>query len=325
MYCLSPKSPIEKARLTLKQKPLDIHDPTIVDASKFKHELAFFLLGNTKYADKLMLYDSYLGTSRDVHGTTHDSETVGPEQTSSTDQNSPAAVEIVTHSPQGADINSRDQLPHSYKSHATNNEKHCILRSGQSLSCGLGVSYDFRSSMTLSEKAIKLWTLATVELRQEPEVYRIGHSPNLPKGGLEKRSRNFQNLPFSSGEFDEMFKQSAEFDSVILIIILSTVYGSIHLTAWNFTFPSLLERIIWRISCIIIASSAPGVFLTAIAVDRMDGRYIIKIFIALTLWLIAGLYSGARVFIIIESFISIRKLPLGVYVTVDWSKYIPHL
>jgi len=41
--------------------------------------------------------------------------------------------------------------------------------------------------------------------------------------------------------------------------------------------------------------------------------------------LLGLLYSGARLFIIVESFISIRKLPLGVFVTIDWAKYIPHL
>ena len=245
-----------------------------MDASKFKHELALFLLGNTKYANKLILYDSNLGTSNNVHGTTHDSATIGPEQTSSTNQNSPAAIEIVTHVPRDANINSRDQLPYYNKSHATNNEKHCILMPGQSLPCGLGLSSDYHFRMTLSEKAINAWTLATVALRQEPEVYRIGHLPTLLKGGLEDRSRNYQELPFRSNEINGMFKHSPDdIASYILIVVLSTVYGLIHLTAWNFTFPSLLERIMWRISCIIIASGLPVTFLMVISADiRSHGQ-----------------------------------------------------
>jgi hypothetical protein len=38
-----------------------------------------------------------------------------------------------------------------------------------------------------------------------------------------------------------------------------------------------------------------------------------------------ALYIGARIFVVVESFISIRRLPLGVFVTVDWADYIPHL
>ena len=41
--------------------------------------------------------------------------------------------------------------------------------------------------------------------------------------------------------------------------------------------------------------------------------------------LIATLYIFARVFIIVESFISLRHVPLGVYTDVGWPKYIPHL
>ncbi|KAL8966178.1 MAG: hypothetical protein Q9183_003488 [Haloplaca sp. 2 TL-2023] len=43
------------------------------------------------------------------------------------------------------------------------------------------------------------------------------------------------------------------------------------------------------------------------------------------LFLILLLYLFARVFIIVESFISLRHVPLGVYTEVGWSTYIPHL
>lgn len=39
----------------------------------------------------------------------------------------------------------------------------------------------------------------------------------------------------------------------------------------------------------------------------------------------ALLFIFARVFIVVESFISLRHVPLGVYVNVGWAKYIPHL
>lgn len=37
------------------------------------------------------------------------------------------------------------------------------------------------------------------------------------------------------------------------------------------------------------------------------------------------LYLFSRVFIIVESFLSLRHVPIGVYTSVGWSKYIPHL
>ena len=48
-------------------------------------------------------------------------------------------------------------------------------------------------------------------------------------------------------------------------------------------------------------------------------------FLTLVMASVILLYVSARVFITVESFISIRKLPLGVYVTVNWANYFPHL
>lgn len=44
---------------------------------------------------------------------------------------------------------------------------------------------------------------------------------------------------------------------------------------------------------------------------------------ALGIYCFAYIYS--RIFLIVESFISVRHLPIGVYITIDWSDYIPHL
>ena len=49
--------------------------------------------------------------------------------------------------------------------------------------------------------------------------------------------------------------------------------------------------------------------------------------LALTLGILGGLllYLPARIFIIIESFISLRHVPVGVYTNLSWAQYIPHL
>ena len=49
--------------------------------------------------------------------------------------------------------------------------------------------------------------------------------------------------------------------------------------------------------------------------------------IILVIAIIAGalLFVFARIFIVVESFISLRHVPLGVYIYVGWAKYIPHL
>ena len=39
----------------------------------------------------------------------------------------------------------------------------------------------------------------------------------------------------------------------------------------------------------------------------------------------ALLYALARVYIVVEAIISLRRVPVGVYEQVSWSQYIPHL
>lgn len=46
---------------------------------------------------------------------------------------------------------------------------------------------------------------------------------------------------------------------------------------------------------------------------------------ALGIFLLAALYLFSRIFIIVESFLSLRHVPIGVYAGLGWSKYIPHL
>ncbi|KAL8920352.1 MAG: hypothetical protein Q9208_006323 [Pyrenodesmia sp. 3 TL-2023] len=62
--------------------------------------------------------------------------------------------------------------------------------------------------------------------------------------------------------------------------------------------------------------------------DYVYPTYLVSNFIevtALILFLIAVFYLLCRLFITVESFLSLRHVPIGVYAGVGWSKYIPHL
>jgi hypothetical protein len=41
--------------------------------------------------------------------------------------------------------------------------------------------------------------------------------------------------------------------------------------------------------------------------------------------LFSPLLLAARLFLVVESFISLRDVPSGVYATVPWAQYIPHI
>lgn len=174
--------------------------------------------------------------------------------------------------------------------------------------------------------------------------------------------------------------------SVFCVLLLMTMlYGGIHLLLWNYGFPIRAESILWKISATILfaipvvtvvlfilfatvggAIVIPiiesyesqerekkereldannrrgslrmkkpnfferyrfwiGLFCKSLAVAVLPFYYVACS--ALALGNLGGLisYAPARIFIIVESFISLRHVPVGVYENLSWAQYIPHL
>lgn len=118
----------------------------------------------------------------------------------------------------------------------------------------------------------------------------------------------------------------------------SMAYGGVHASAWNGHFPSTIEMWLWRASSICIAGSG----LTWILINmfaRISQRF--KTYwgkveslrahwtslVALgSLATLCGLaYLLARIYLVVEAFISLRKLPAAAFETFEWTQVFPHL
>lgn len=160
--------------------------------------------------------------------------------------------------------------------------------------------------------------------------------------------------------------------TMVIMMLPGLLYGGLHLSLWNYVFPTTAERTLWRISGVTLIAvptliplflklrcvwrryrnpqwweksrpfqkskppqkpAQPSSFENARAVEEdledatpMHWITILAVdFSSILIYLIASFYIFARVFIIVESFISLRHVPKGVYTDVGWSKYIPHL
>jgi len=145
-------------------------------------------------------------------------------------------------------------------------------------------------------------------------------------------------------------------------VLSSWVYGGIHLTPWASHFPTVLERILWRASGLIIVG-APVVFAShaligRVIIGKIDRRFGIKdsnlylgdmqwteffdfartrrwwhfihvlmvnLFFFSFVYFCGLLYAAARVYLVIEAFASLRSLPVGSYTSVNWVEMFPHL
>jgi hypothetical protein len=96
----------------------------------------------------------------------------------------------------------------------------------------------------------------------------------------------------------------------------------------------MVERWLWSSSCIAI-SAFGWVWMLLGVVSIMRNRSIGKIFLTLSLignillWVVMNglLYVGIfpRVFVVVEPFISLRLVPIGVYAEVPWADFILHI
>jgi hypothetical protein len=146
---------------------------------------------------------------------------------------------------------------------------------------------------------------------------------------------------------------------VVALITIPTAYGGIHLSTLHAMFPTRIESILWKASCFTLLSFAGFLFLSMIISwfpltlwdwsqssrfgEKPRWSLLAKCRLAKTIiqWTgIAGilalllivfaatlLYIGARVFIVVESFISLKHVPIGVYQSppTNFMGYIPHL
>jgi hypothetical protein len=116
--------------------------------------------------------------------------------------------------------------------------------------------------------------------------------------------------------------------SLAILVTLTTAYGGIHMSVWHYEFPTEKERWLWRASSIAVA--AFGWFLSIflfLIIDENIGmdEDTAGVVLILVIFVVTLLCAAARVFIVVESFLSLRAVPIGVYATLAWTNYIPHI
>ncbi|KAF2453671.1 hypothetical protein BDY21DRAFT_123723 [Lineolata rhizophorae] len=145
--------------------------------------------------------------------------------------------------------------------------------------------------------------------------------------------------------------------------LLNAVYGGTHLAAWNSHFPSTVEMWMWRAAGLAIVGAPAVVGMTyglGIAEQwferpqtrkedkegndegksyekrealraplwrRAVARALEAMLVLSFTFLVVGFsitYPVGRLYVLVESFASLRSPPAGTYATVQWSEFIPH-
>ncbi|RSM18256.1 hypothetical protein CDV31_002982 [Fusarium ambrosium] len=174
------------------------------------------------------------------------------------------------------------------------------------------------------------------------------------------RHTTFKNIPFSEGKdnFDIRFLnmlggrvtlKPADFfricwqipELMALAAALSGMYGGIHLTAWNWKFPTYTEDLLWKVSCLCVAVALPAFFCASwvlVAIAAIIHALVEPCFGFRKQWAsrvtkdplrvysacVAIIYVCCRIFIVVEAFVALRQVPVGVYISPAWVQMVPH-
>jgi hypothetical protein len=106
---------------------------------------------------------------------------------------------------------------------------------------------------------------------------------------------------------------------------LSVLYAGIHASSWNGHFPTYAEAILWRAAVCYIGASGFVLILLFFAMDNPESRTYQEVLIVCTQFLALVVLVLVRCYLVVESFISIRSLPIGSYSTVSWVNFLPHI
>jgi hypothetical protein len=125
-------------------------------------------------------------------------------------------------------------------------------------------------------------------------------------------------------------------------IVVSIGYFAVHFAGWNFELPTAVERKLWHAAMIFFISLYVTYLVVFSVVTKLSGWIAKKYFqneastfidvaSLFPRWFqlaglipIYGSYGVVRTYIVIEGFISLRRLPVDAYASVNWSEFIPH-
>jgi hypothetical protein len=145
-----------------------------------------------------------------------------------------------------------------------------------------------------------------------------------------------------------------------LLCLATLLFTGIHIAGWNFDFPTATEKILWRISSLILfgITVAFWFFETIASWTRLGRWKTIYLYVFhrkglerhrrditrrqtlqprrkmaelpvpwefVTITPMAIVYGVARLFMIAESFAELRNVSASAYVNVEWTEFMPHV
>jgi hypothetical protein len=243
------------------QKPFDVSNYIIVKDTAFRDVIAMMLMESTDAKGRFsQIY------AECVHVCVYE------ESGRAMQSGSQGSPKILTHIPisrfSGSDL--------LWRTHVLPNEieAKCTLASGQALESGAGPSFKYSvyEKYELSSKDILRWNLAAFAFKKDVYLgYRgseeddwINNGPTGTQGvarkwrqmihsnSLSVRAVNVALVAINSTywvQANDLVDVGLNPRLMSLLSLFLAAHGGIHLSAWNFSFPTRPEMLFWRLAC----------------------------------------------------------------------------
>lgn len=103
--------------------------------------------------------------------------------------------------------------------------------------------------------------------------------------------------------------------------IAGMLFGAVHCLAWNFSFPSHVERVMWRAASLGVVGSCAVIFCSALFFKfiRLNDSLLVPGGLA------SFVYPVARITLLVLAVTSLRSLPSSAFDAIDWVELVPHI
>jgi hypothetical protein len=127
---------------------------------------------------------------------------------------------------------------------------------------------------------------------------------------------------FEKSDLEKDWKQlDVGWTELVTWFSILSVFVAFHFAAWNYSFPTKIERILWHASCFM----AVGVGVSEGIVIINDQHFSDSWIGFIGAFSLPLLYSTARLYMITAMFMAFRSAPASIYTQVNWTDYWFHL
>ncbi|PBK89411.1 hypothetical protein ARMGADRAFT_342342 [Armillaria gallica] len=152
---------------------------------------------------------------------------------------------------------------------------------------------------------------------------------------IKDRKEKIRDIESGAFRFSSGARYERPIGRVVIVMLVGTIFGAFHCTAWSSKFPSYAERVLWQFSCLALLTGllTEGILLLVepacefiiqgeLSPTFREGG---EAFVTGGTWVAASTYGIARIILLVLAFMELRSLPPLAFRNVQWTTYIPHI